>query len=95
MIFIIKNLFLLLKGINEFSEYDLNITIDSFDRIIVSDSINDKIEFFNEEWKLISIFGSDGNGLGQFNGPEGIYINEKKGKLLVCDSGNNRIQIIK
>ena len=52
------------KGKNEFSGINLHLTVDSFDRIIVSDNRNNQIEFFDEEWKSISTFGSKGNELG-------------------------------
>jgi len=37
-------------------------------------------------------FGEKGNGNGQFNYPYGITVNSK-GKILVCDWGNHRIQL--
>ena len=83
------------EGKNEFRGNKLNLTMDSFDRVIVSDNRNNQIELFDEEWKSICTFGSNRNELGQFNDPEGIYIDEKKGKLIVCDSYNNRIEIMK
>jgi len=38
------------------------------------------------------IFGSSGNGNGQFNSPRGVAINSK-GSIYVCDQSNHRIQL--
>jgi len=38
------------------------------------------------------LFGSNGNGIGQFNDPYGICV-DSNGNILVCDECNHRIQI--
>ena len=40
---------------------------------------------------IVSTWGSQGSGNGQFNGPSGMDL-DFKGHLYVVDTGNNRIQ---
>ena len=42
--------------------------------------------------KFISKFGKEGNRDGEFNKPRYFSVN-KQGLLVVCDSGNNRVQV--
>ena len=46
-----------------------------------------------EDGKFLKSFGAGGNGKGQFNGPYGICT-DGKGRLLVAEYSNNRIQIL-
>ena len=73
---------------------DLHVAVDSFDRIIVSDYESNRLAFFDDEFESISEFGSEGAQPGQFCGPTGVFMDEKNGRLLVCDAGNNRVQIL-
>ena len=45
-----------------------------------------------ERGKLLLIFGKLGIGQGQFNVPEGLFI-DSKDRLIVADSYNYRIQM--
>ena len=65
------------------------ITIDSNGNIYVCDWMKNEIQIFDSKGKLISSFGTKGNG--QFD-PMGITINSK-GNIIVGDYGNHRIQI--
>lgn len=46
----------------------------------------------NIEFKEIMKFGSEGTGLGQLRGPQGLLV-DAKGNLFVADTGNSRIQV--
>jgi len=50
---------------------------------------------FEGGFESIGEFGSKGNQLGQFKGPAGVWMDEKNGRLLVCDGWNNRVQMVK
>ena len=39
------------------------------------------------------MWGSEGNGDGEFSRPEDIAFNPKTGRVYVTDTGNSRIQI--
>ena len=73
---------------------NLHLSIDSFDRVIVSDSESNRLEFFDGGFQSIGQFGSNGNEIGQFNCPQGVWIDEQNGRLIVCDPGNNRLQTV-
>ena len=72
----------------------LHVAVDSFDRMIVSDYGSNRLSFFDEGSESIGEFGSEGNQLGQFDRPQGVCMDERIVRLLVCDSGNNRVQMV-
>ncbi|CAH3038848.1 unnamed protein product [Porites lobata] len=47
---------------------------------------------FDLEGKFISKFGKQGENEGEFDGPYYLLVN-KEGLLMVCDAGNNRVQV--
>ncbi|KAI6649895.1 NHL repeat containing protein [Oopsacas minuta] len=63
------------------------------DRIIIS-QISDCILNYQVNGKFISIIGKPGKGELEFNNPRGLAFNEANGELYICDSNNNRIQIL-
>lgn len=81
---------------------DLNtpgyIVADREDRVIVSDTLNHRLQVlrFNRNtaqlWHLRTV-GFQGSEPGQFSFPRGVALTQT-GLLLVCDSGNNRIQVL-
>ena len=46
-----------------------------------------------DHYQTVLTFGSNGNGLGQFDGTKGIAVSEKTGNIAVADQNNKRIQI--
>jgi tripartite motif-containing protein 71 len=48
-------------------DWGLELAIDSFDRIVVSDSKSNKLSMFDGGFKLIGQYGSKGSEIGQFN----------------------------
>ena len=72
----------------------LHVAVDSFDRIIVSDCGSRRLAFFDGGFESIGEFGSKGDQLGLFSGPQGVCVDEKNGRLLVCDYSNHRVQIL-
>ena len=59
---------------------------------IVSDCGDHSIKMFNLEGKFISKFGKQGNKDGEFDWPRYLSVN-KEGLLMVCDGGNQRVQV--
>ena len=59
---------------------------------VVSDCGDHSIKMFNLEGKLISKFGKQGNKDGEFDWPRYLSVN-KEGLLMVCDGGNQRVQV--
>ncbi len=66
------------------------ILVDRHDRVWVS-SLNDRVQLFTREGKLILGIGGTGQGPGQFVRPHGLAL-DRQGRLYVADSGNQRIQ---
>ena len=54
---------------------------------------NDRILKFAKDGKLIKVIGKKGSGPGEFNGPHALAF-DSKGRLIVGDRSNNRIQIL-
>jgi sugar lactone lactonase YvrE len=54
---------------------------------------NDRILKFSKDGKLIKVIGKRGSGQGEFNGPHALAF-DSRGRLIVGDRGNNRIQIL-
>ena len=59
---------------NNFIDGYLYLKHDNFDNLIVSDSYNLCLKFFNENNNFISSFGSEGNQLSQFYFPSGNFL---------------------
>ena len=46
----------------------------------------------NAAYEFVSSFGSRGTAFGQFDGPRGVAVNSV-GKIVITESGNNRVQL--
>ena len=76
---------------NEFSS-PIGVAVDKDDNIYVSDDDNCSLLKFSKEGKLMKVVGQKGAQPGEFRSLSMIkVINDK---LYVCDSGNNRVQIL-
>ena len=63
--------------------------------LIVSDEEEECVKIFDrEQGKFLSRFASVGDAEGQFNRPNFLAV-DKAGHLMVCDTGNHRIQVFK
>ena len=58
---------------------------------LVSDQGNHCIKAFDQSGTFLYKFGKEGSQDGQFNPPRGLLVGSSD-NLLVCDSGNNRVQ---
>ena len=70
----------------------IGVAVDKDDNIYVSDRTNCFLFKFSKEGKLMKVVGRKGTQPGQFSNPGMIKIINDK--LYVCDSGNNRVQIL-
>ncbi|XP_058969835.2 E3 ubiquitin-protein ligase TRIM71-like [Pocillopora verrucosa] len=61
------------------------------EKLFVTDKNNDCVKVFDERGQFLYKFGEKGNGDGQLIQPCGLCV-DKYGNLLVCDTGNERIQ---
>ena len=87
-------IFSILFANNHFENFDSprGVTTNSDDRIIVSDSNNNRIQVFDSSGNFVmSITDADGIG-GTFDLPQGITT-DSADRIIVSDTRNNRIQV--
>ena len=85
-------------GPGEFNNYR-SVSVDHDDNLYVGDSRNCRVQSFDSAGRFRFMFGSQGNGPGQFGGgagPNGVAVDED-GFIYVTDThtslgGNNRVQ---
>mmetsp|Transcript_91101 Transcript_91101/g.161395 ORF Transcript_91101/g.161395 Transcript_91101/m.161395 type:complete len:607 (+) Transcript_91101:55-1875(+) len=75
-----------------------HIVVDRNDRVIVSDILNHRLQVLsfnrkNHGLSHIRTIGGSGTEQGRFRFPRGIALSES-GMLVVCDSGNDRMQVL-
>tara|TARA_Y100000780_G_C13696051_1_gene422882 strand:- start:94610 stop:94843 length:234 start_codon:yes stop_codon:yes gene_type:complete len=59
--------------------------------IFVADTINNRIQVYDDSGSFIKTFSSQGSQEGQLFYPFGIHI-DNDGTLLICDTYNHRVQ---
>lgn len=74
------------------------IVADRENRVVVSDLLNHRLQVLEFHPKTGELYpcrtvGCMGSGEGQFSFPKGLGITEN-GWILVCDSGNHRVQVL-
>jgi len=70
----------------------MHVTVDSFDRIVVTDHFNHRLQFFEKDGTFLAQYGEQGSGADQFDGPDGVVVFQSK--IAVVDCWNGRIQLI-
>ena len=66
----------------------------SQNKVFVTQSTGHCINMYELEGKLIKSVGSEGSGEAQFKYPRGLDISDRNNNIYVCDSNNQRIQIL-
>jgi sugar lactone lactonase YvrE len=61
------------------------------DFVYVADTDNNRIQIFTSEGHIVSKFGKDGTGDGEFQSPGGVAV-DTDGNIYVADTENHRIQ---
>jgi hypothetical protein len=88
-------------GVNQYSNYPFEWSDDvEFDRsqtptagrIMVAETDAHRVDVFDPIGHFITAFGTQGNGNGQFQYPEGVAV-DVDGSVYVADAGNSRIQV--
>jgi DNA-binding beta-propeller fold protein YncE len=68
-----------------------NIALDAAGNIYVADTLNHRVQKFDQDGTFLLAFGSQGEGDGQFSEPWGLAV-DGDGNIYVCDTWNHRIQ---
>ncbi|HEA67179.1 MAG TPA: 6-bladed beta-propeller [Desulfobacterales bacterium] len=84
----VKHLFDITGKLNAPSD----VAVSADGQIYVVDGVNNQIKVFDRNGKLVSSFGRQGSGNGEFRSPLGIDI-DRAGNIYIADSGNHRLQI--
>lgn len=63
------------------------------DLLYLTDSCNHRIQVFKTDGTFVRVMGKVGSELGEFRFPYGLDI-DGQGRLIVCEFGNNRVQLI-
>lgn len=68
------------------------VAVDKDGNVIVSDTLNDRVEIFDADGHFIRTFGKNGDGPGYFARPKGIAV-DSDGHIWVADAIQNRLQV--
>jgi sugar lactone lactonase YvrE len=68
----------------------IGVFVDPHDRVWVS-SLNDRVQLFTTEGKVVLTLGGTGTAPGEFVHPHGMAM-DSAGHLYVADAGNQRMQ---
>jgi hypothetical protein len=64
------------------------------DKVFVLDPYNHRIQIFDPEGNYLRTIGKKGKGPGEFNAPEGFYLDSQNQRIYVADTRNLRLQVI-
>lgn len=78
-------------GPGEFSRPQ-SMVIDG-DLVYITDACNHRLEVFKTDGTFVRTMGHVGSGLGEYRFPYGLDM-DSSGRLIVCEFGNNRVQLI-
>ncbi len=72
--------------------YPSNIFVDRKNKVYVTDTMNFRVEIFDENGKFLTKFGQIGDSPGQFSRPKGIAV-DSQGNIFVVDALRETIEI--
>jgi sugar lactone lactonase YvrE len=67
------------------------VAVDGQGRVYVADFGNHRVQVFSPEGRLVTVWGREGGGPGEFRLPQGIAV-DSRGQIYVSDRDNHRIQ---
>ena len=80
------------RGSGKQTSNPFSFDIDRDYKIMMSDYINHCVYVFNKEGEQIHKFGKQGQGIGEFNGPWGIVLDNTGRIIVVCQKDTNCLQ---
>jgi sugar lactone lactonase YvrE len=72
--------------------YPTNIFLDKGGLVYIADSMNFRVQIYDQRGHFISMFGKHGNGSGDFSKPRGIAV-DSDGQVYVADALFDTVQI--
>lgn len=79
------------EGDGEFN-FPTNIFVDRKNKVYVTDTMNFRVQIFNEDGKFLSKFGQIGDSPGQFSRPKGIAV-DSQGNIFIVDALRETIEV--
>ena len=78
--------------------YPAGVAIDHhLDYVLVSDTVNHRVQVLRmsqaRELSFLFALGSEGHELGQLSAPGGLAVDSRRGRIVVMDSLNHRVQV--
>ena len=70
------------------------LAVDMRGDIYVTDESGESVKKIDPKGSLLVSFGSEGDGRGQFDNPQGVGI-DREGQIYIADSRNSRVQVLK
>jgi sugar lactone lactonase YvrE len=70
-----------------------DVAVDGEENVYIADTDNHRIQVFDKDGVRIRMFGSKGNGDGQFNVPHRLVIDDDL-NLYILDKENSRVQVL-
>ncbi len=68
------------------------LAVDREGDLYLSDQVQGMVRVYNQEGKLLDVFGRPGSKIGEFSRPLGVWADERD-RIYVADSKNHRIQV--
>jgi len=68
------------------------VALDAQGRLYVVDALSHRVDIYSDKGVLLTTFGENGSGPGQFNFPNDVVI-DSTGRILITDRENNQVQV--
>jgi sugar lactone lactonase YvrE len=72
--------------------FPTNLFVDTDGRLYVADTMNFRVQTFDQDGKVLSAFGTQGDTPGTFNRPKGVAV-DSEGHIYIADTSFNNFQI--
>ena len=72
--------------------FPTNVAVDALGRLYVADTLNFRVQVFDEHGAFVRMFGTLGDAPGTFNRPKGIAV-DSEGHIYVADTAFDNFQI--
>jgi len=69
------------------------IAVDARGRVILVDTLRQEIKYYDNDGRLMDLFGGLGRNPGEVSYPNDLSM-DRKGRLCVADPGNHRVQVL-
>jgi len=72
--------------------YPTNVFVDRRGRLYVTDTLNFRLQIFDENGEILGVFGTQGDVPGTLNRPKGVGV-DSEGHVYIADTSFNNVQV--